>query len=227
MLVTARFEGNDYEITNSLWRSTDLTSWTELELPGAPAIGFRSIMATPDGTLLAVAIDWDTDEHHWYRSTDDGASFEPIDRPVPRTLTWGLGPVGDSLLVMTEPSYDDAYPSDDVQTGPVMQATVDGLSWEPIERNTGLWGDGLTDPSRLATTGSNRYTVVARTLREDDRYCFDDLGTCEQRGRILVAVQEDLTFRPVAVELEPAARFVVAGDDGSLLLWGDQWREDE
>ena len=40
-------------------------------------------------------------------------------------------------------------------------------------------------------------------------------------------MQEDLTFRPVAVDLEPAVRLVVVGDDGSLLLWGEQWSEDE
>ena len=161
VLVTARVEGKEYEVTNSLWRSTDLETWTELALPGAPEIGFRSIMRTPDDTLVAVATDWETGEQHWYRSTNDGATFEAVDAPSPRA-SWAVGLVGTRLLVMVEPSYDEDH-SDDVETGPVMLATVDGQRWEPIERNTGLWGDGVSEARTIAGTGDPRYLVLERT----------------------------------------------------------------
>jgi hypothetical protein len=216
--ATARVESADYSITPSVWRSTDLVTWQQVQLEGAPTTSWQYLAETPDGTVLGRAIDQDTQAESWYASSDDGATFEPVPAP-PRAVSYPIGAVGDHLLVGVAPDFDvDFFPPDDVQSGPVLVVTSTGATWEQVDRNTGLWGDGYPGAGEI----DHGYLVVQRVLREADAYCFDDLATCQQPSTVLVHVDDDLAVRPVAVDLEPDVLYLAAGDDGSLVVWGQR-----
>jgi hypothetical protein len=236
VVVAGVINENSCTPRGSLWRSADLDNWNEVDLPGAPESGLRAIAAAPDGSLIATTTDHCINTQQWYRSTDGGASFNPAtppptERPTPETApplpghpnsrpsetATFVGRVGRQLLVQLDAA---GFPGDGVsQTDPVLAATSDGISWRIVPRNTGLFGDGAVSINAFASAPTVGYSFADRTLRADDRYCFDDISTCHRRERILVRVDESLSATEANVTNDEYLDSLVAGDDGSLLMW--------
>jgi hypothetical protein len=201
--------------------STDLVTWTPIELPGDARVEGISLFG--DGTSVwavgsALRPDGDYDLELW-TSTDSGRSFELISSLM--SNSWSMTRVGDRLV--TWPYVRQDVYRDEQAQAPTL-TTASGTLTE-LAVDTGQWGDGDVrfGPSAIVPSDGRLYGVVGRLRYASVQYCYADPSGCWQWETALATSIDGVEWFDVA-----ASNFestfgnsggMSARPDGSILIW--------
>jgi hypothetical protein len=212
--------------TPSLWRSDDLDTWHQIEVPDPPADGWVDVAALDELTLLVQTDDRNDGTRRMHLSTDGGETFSEVFPPHPERRPRLLGTVDARFLLTLERTDDEWADPDGPQTGPLLATSRDGRRWDVPERNTGLWGDAAVRIDATIPADDWLLLPVWRTMRNDLRYCVADVTTCRQGGLAVVALARGAEERELIIDLPHTAsafdQELVAGPPGTLLVWSAQ-----